>query len=590
MASVLSMAGDILSDSRTQGSAAGVRWLAFGFIVIGVLHTRSITALGGTGPDGVKAEKVKTGIRFERLPVSSLPRFVHFNGSVRASLLPEDNGSGCAWGDYDGDGDDDLFLCNLNGPYLMPPEERSRAMGSRLWRNDGRGRFTDVTETVGLSESRMDMSAVFADFDNDGDADLVVTHLEGVRLFRNEAGRFKDVTVRLGLAGVKDYCLGATWGDYDRDGRLDLYICRYLDFPKEKARHRELVAGRPAPMTTPGSYPPISNYLFHQEPDGTFRDVTRASGTANAEGRSMQAVWCDFDNDGWIDLFVANDQSLDMLFRNKGDGTFEDVGLNVGLFDPRGAMGVAIMDVHADGDQDLFVTHWVAEDPAFYVNDTGDGFWGFDDQTTRLGLRKHDGALVGWGTEFVDFDNDGDRDLFVVYGSTIEDELTLDVLTNPKMLPQKSQIYERREGRWFALGKVAGLYFDELHVGRGAAVCDFDGDGRPDFVINNHSGAPALLRNVSKAGHWVNVRLVGRHCNRDGANARVRLYRDGAPPQMRELFLGASYLSGHSKVIHFGVGELDLVPRIEVRWPCGKTQTLQNVAVNQTHVVTEPTP
>ena len=249
MVNVLSMAGDILSDSRTQGSAAGVRWLAFGFIVIGVLHTRSITALGGTGPDGVKAEKVKTGIRFERLPVSSLPRFVHFNGSVRASLLPEDNGSGCAWGDYDGDGDDDLFLCNLNGPYLMPPEERSRAMGSRLWRNDGHGRFTDVTETVGLSESRMDMSAVFADFDNDGDADLVVTHLEGVRLFRNEAGRFKDVTVRLGLAGVKDYCLGAAWGDYDRDGRLDLYICRYLDFPKEKARHRELVAGRPAPMT-----------------------------------------------------------------------------------------------------------------------------------------------------------------------------------------------------------------------------------------------------------------------------------------------------------------------------------------------------
>ncbi|MCH7995013.1 MAG: CRTAC1 family protein [Planctomycetes bacterium] len=299
---------------------------------------------------------------------------------------------------------------------------------------------------------------------------------------------------------------------------------------------------------------------------------------------------CDFDNDGWLDLFVANDQSLDSLLRNKGDGTFEDVGIKTGLFDPRGAMGVAVTDVHADGDQDLFVTHWVNEDPAFYVNNTGGKIWGFDDTTTRLGLRKPDTALVGWGTGFVDFDNDGDRDLFVIYGSTIEDELTLDVLKNPKMLPQKSQVYEWREDRWFALGKAAGPYFDEHHVGRGGAVSDFDGDGRPDLAINNHSGAPALLRNVSKAGHWVNVVLVGRHCNRDGANARVTLHREGAAPQMRELFLGGSYLSGHSKVIHFGVGELDRAVRIEVRWPCGKTQTLQNVALNRTHVVTEPTP
>ncbi len=557
---------------------------------VGALSAPSFNAFGEMKQQGAASAGKSTRIRFERLSVSSLPRFRHFNGSTRASLLPEDNGSGCAWGDFDGDGDDDLYLCNVNGPYLMPAKERSRSMGSRLWRNDGHGRFTDVTEAVGLSESRMDMAAVFADFDNDGDADLIVTHLEGVRLFRNDAGRFQDVTARLGLGGVNNYCLGAAWGDYDRDGRLDLYICRYVDFPREKARHRELVAGRPAPMTTPGSYPPLSNFLFHQQPDGTFRDVTTKSGAGSAHGRSMQAVWCDFDNDGWIDLFVANDQSLDSLLHNKGDGTFEDVGLKTGLFDPRGAMGVAVMDVHADGDQDLFVTHWVSEDPAFYVNDTGSAIWGFDDETLRLGMRKPDTALVGWGTGFVDFDNDGDRDLFVIYGSTIEDELTLDVLKNPKMLPQKSQIYERRKGRWSALCKVAGPYFDERHVGRGAAVCDFDGDGRPDLAINNHSGAPALLRNVSKAGNWVNVRLVGRHCNRDGANARVTLHREGAAPQMLELFLGSSYLSGHSKVMHFGVGELDRVPRLEVRWPCGKKQTLQNIAVNQTHLVTEPTP
>ncbi len=584
------MIGNNLPILQNRSLATRRQSLVCGLILVVTVLAGPVLVFGERNAETPQTAKLKTRIRFERLPVSSLPRFVHFNGSVRASLLPEDNGSGCAWGDYDGDGDDDLYLCNLNGPYLMSPEKRSRSMGSRLWRNDRRGRFTDVTETVGLSESRMDMAAVFADFDNDGDADLIVTNVEGVRLFRNDAGKFQDATAQLGLGKVDGYCLGAAWGDYDRDGRLDLYICRYVDFPKDKARHREIVSGRPAPMTTPGSYKPMANYLFHQEADGTFRDVAKASGAASAEGRSMQAVWCDFDNDGWLDLFVANDQSLDSLLRNKGDGTFEDVGLATGLFDPRGAMGVAVTDVHSDGDQDLFVTHWVSEDPVLFVNDTAGAMWGFDDQTTQLGFKKPKTALVGWGTAFVDFDNDGDRDSFVVYGSTIEDELTLDVLKDPKMLPQRSQIYEQRDGRWHPLGKSAGAYFDERHVGRGGAISDFDGDGRPDLVINNHGGSPALLRNVSIAGHWVNVRLVGRHCNRDGANARVTLRSEGAKPQMVELFLGASYLSGHSKVIHFGVGERDRVSQIEVQWPCGKKQTLKNIDVNQTHVITEPTP
>lgn len=531
-------------------------------------------------------------IRFERIPASSLPRFVHFNDQKRASLVPEDNGSGCAWGDYDGDGDDDLYLCNLNGPLLMDAAERSRLPGSRLWRNDGAGRFTDVTEAAGLVRSRMDMAAVFVDFDNDGDDDLLVTHLEGVNLFRNDDGRFRDVTDRVGLGGVTDYCLGAAWGDYDRDGRLDLYLCRYVAFPIDKARTRPLVAGRPAPMTTPGNYPPLPNHLFHQEPDGTFRDVTEASGTAAAHGRSMQAVWCDFDNDGRIDLFVSNDQSLDCLFRNKGDGTFADVAIVSGVFDQRGGMGVAIVDLDSDGDQDFLVTHWVAEDPAFYVNESLEGALLFEDRSPAVGLRKSNLDLVGWAAEFEDFDNDGDRDLFVVYGSTIEDELTLEVLTNPKMLPQRSQIYERRrDKRWHRLGAAAGPYFDETHVGRGGAVSDFDGDGRPDLAINNHGGSPALLRNVSKqAGHWLNIDLEGGHCSRDAANARVSVHVDGQPVQMRELLIGGGYLSGHTKTLHFGLGSAGRASRVEVRWPCGKIQFETNVKANQTLRLVEPGP
>jgi hypothetical protein len=546
------------------------------------------TAFGNPRAGRPKETDQATRIRFERIPASSLPRFVHFNGSKRASLLPEDNGSGCAWGDYDGDGDDDLYLCNMNGPLLMDADKRRRSPGSRLWRNDGGGRFTDVTESCGLGESRMDMAALFADFDNDGDADLLVTGLRGVRLFRNDGGRYHNVTEQIGLGGVTGYCLGAAWGDYDRDGRLDLYICRYVDFPLDKARKRPMVAGRPAPMTTPANYPPLTNHLFRQEQGGTFRDVTKTTGTAAPQGRSMQAIWCDFDNNGWIDLYVANDQSLDCLFMNKGDGTFEDAALPSGVFDPRGGMGMAVIDFQADGDQDLLVTHWVSEDPGFYVNELIDGQCFFEDRAVRYGLRKPDTALVGWGVEFEDFDNDGDRDLLMVYGSTIEDELTLDVLKDPKMLPQRARIYEWRKKRWHALGDSAGAYFGEVYVGRGAALADFDRDGRRDIAINNHGAAPALLRNVSQGpGRWLDVKLVGRHCARDAANARVTVYRKDAPPQMRELFIGSSYLSGHGKTLHFGLGKAGPTVDVQVRWPCGRTQRLDNVSIDQTIVITE---
>jgi len=565
-----------------------------GLSVASALLAAAVFASGawGQSPEaaGSNTATPKSSIRFEWIPASSLPRFTHFNGQTRRSLLPEDNGSGCAWGDFDGDGDDDLFLCNLNGNYLTEPAERSRMPGSRLWRNDGRSRFTDVTEEVGLDDSEMDMGAVFVDYDNDGDADLLVTSLAGIRLYQNDGGRFRNVTEKVGLGGVRDYCLGAAWGDYDRDGRLDLYVCRYVDFPIDKARNRPLVSGRPATMTTPGNYPALANYLFRQLADGTFEDVTERSGTQNADGRSMQALWCDFDNDGLLDLFVANDQSFDCLFRNNGKGGFTDMAMKWGIFDPRGAMGLAVMDLHADGDQDLLVTHWVSEDPAFYVNDRAGDVVFFDDRAVQVGLRKKDLALVGWGTGFEDFDNDGDFDLFIVHGSTIEDELTLDVLKNPKMLPQASQIYENRDGFWHPLGAAAGEYFGRQLVGRGAALSDFDLDGRPDIAINNHGGSPALLRNVTaQSGHWLGVRLEGRHCNRDGVNARVTVHVEGQPPMMRELFAGSSYLSGHTRTLHFGLGSSDRVGKSEVLWPCGRLQTVKPEGADRILQIAEET-
>ncbi len=198
-------------------------------------------------------------------------------------------------------------------------------------------------------------------------------------------------------------------------------------------------------------------------------------------------------------------------------------------------------------------------------------------------------ARRGWRSIPADFDNDGDRDLFVVYGSPIEDELTLDVLKNPKMLPQRSQIYEWRETRWHALGETAGSYFGELYVGRGAAIADYDRDGRPDIAINNHGAAPALLRNVTKSpGRWLAVRLVGKHCTRDAANARVTVSHSAMTPQMRELFVGGSYLSGHTKTLHFGLGHHPTTVDVEVRWPCGRVQRLERVGIDREMTITEP--
>jgi hypothetical protein len=538
--------------------------------MIALLLLSSFGAFAGSGD---------SPMRFEEIPAQSLPVFSHFNGQVRASVLPEDNGSGCAWGDYDGDGDDDLFLCNMPGPALMDTSARAKLPGSQLWRNDG-GRFANVTASAGVVSTDMDMGALFVDYDNDGDEDLLVTHLNGLRLFKNTSGHFNDVTALSGLSSVVGYCLGAAWGDYNRDGLLDLYVCRYVDFPFDKARARPLVAGRPAPMTTPSSYPPLANFLFSQTAEHRFVDTTSGSGTASAKGRSMQALWCDFDNDGWLDLYVANDQSFDKLYKNKRDGSFEDIGTMAGVFDPRGAMGVAVLDLHNDGDQDFLVTHWVSEDPALYVNTIIGEQCLFEDEAIKYGLRKKNTALVGWGLSFEDFDNDGDDDLFVAYGSTIEDELTLEVLSNPKMLPQAGRIYDWDGRRWTSLGKQAGPYFEDKRLGRGAAVSDINGDGRLDIAVLHHGGPPAVLLNKTAPRNWLGIRLTGRHCNRNGANARVTVFAENQPRRMRELFIGSSYLSGNSKVLHFGLADA-VAADIEIRWPCGRTQRRSGVRPNQ---------
>ena len=522
-------------------------------------------------------------------------KFTHFN-SKRASLLPEDMGSGAAWGDYDQDGDEDLYVCNWAGPLLMPLKELRKRPGSQLYRNNGDGTFTEVSAQAGVSHVGWDMGCLWTDIENDGRLDLLVTGFTGATLYRNNGdGTFADITKRAGLEDLKGFCSGAACGDYDRDGDLDIYICRYLEFDLEKARNRPLVGGRPAVMTTPQNFPPQPNYLLRNNGDGTFEDATAITGAANAKGRSLQAVFCDFDNDGWPDIYVANDQSPDALFINKGDGKFENRALWVNTWDPRAGMGVAVEDFDADGAMDLFVTHWVGEDSAFYLNQfcrrkniKPEERLVFLDVAPGFGLTGRDPGTVGWGTGFHDFDNDGRLDLFQVNGSSQEDELTLQVLTDPKLMPQKNFVYwNNGDGRFIDVTINSGSVFQTRRVGRGCAFADYDDDGKMDIFIVNHGSSPLLLRNVTPSGNWLKVKLAGRGSNPFGAGSRIRL-QSGEENQSREIVVGRSYLSCDSLVAHFGLSDSAEVDSVEVDWPSGARQRLTHVKANQTLILKEP--
>ena len=405
-------------------------------------------------------------------------------------------------------------------------------------------------------------------------------------------GTFAEVTHQAGLTDLRKHLLGMTAGDYDHDGDLDLYLCGYVRFPTDDARHRPQVAGRPANWTNPVPYPAESNVLLRNEGDGTFTEVTSEAGVENSKGKSMQALFCDFDNDGWGDLYVCNDVATpDALYRNNGDGTFTNVAMEAGTYDFRAGMGVAIGDVWHRGWMDLLVTHWVAEDHALWKNVSArfkDKIpLAFDDLTPELGIGKPS-AYVGWGCGLYDFDNDRHLDLLLVNGSTIEDELTADVLQDPRLLPQPAQAFwwDPEQQRFIELGEQAGRFFKERHVSRGAAFADYDDDGRMDVAIVHHGQPAQLLRNVSESGHWLKVKAAGSGKNRWGVGARVQV-KAGDVTQTRELVCGSSYLSSDSLLVHFGLGTASQVDWVEIRFPSGVVRRVNGVSVDQTLTIHE---
>jgi hypothetical protein len=522
-------------------------------------------------------------------------RFQHFAGK-RSTQLPEDMGSGAAWGDYDNDGDDDLYICGIAGPLGEKDEALAASTGgNRLYRNNGDGTFTDVTAAAGVGFKGIGMAAAWADYDNDGTLDLVVTGYGRLLLYRNLGnGVFSDVSQTAGFAGRKGFWAGVSWGDYDRDGRVDLYICGYVRYGAAagNAGQTSMQYSQVIPFTlNPSSYPPEGNLLFRNDGGGRFSEVSRVADVENGSGRSLSAAWADFDRDGWLDLYVANDVSDNAMYRNRGGGTFEDVSHPAWAADFRGAMGLAVGDWDRDSDFDIFVTHWIAQENGFYWNflfnketTAPSPTLKFTDIADMMGLGQISLNLVGWGTSFFDYDNDGKLDLFAANGSTFQQE------SDPsRLVPMQNHLYWQKgqEEGFFEVGSVSGKIFEMPRVGRGAAFSDYDNDGDVDLIVVNHGDPPTLLRNDGgNSGNWLIVRARGTQSIRSALGAIVEIETERGK-QVQQIGSQSSYLSQNSFAAHFGLGQVPEVRAVSVTFPSGVVRNRAAVRANQTILIEE---
>jgi enediyne biosynthesis protein E4 len=526
---------------------------------------------------GGLAQAPPGAIRFEDATAASGISFTHNFGAAKLGSLLESTGGGCVWFDYNNDGFPDLYVVSGKPlaagfhpyPLKTPP---AIAPHNHLYRNNGNGTFTDVTEQAGVSPDMYGIAAVAADFDNDGFTDLFVTGFGRAILYRNKGdGTFEDVTAKAGIK-VDGWSISSTWLDYDRDGCVDLFVGRYVKFDP-KYRNYYPADNYPGPLDYEGD----TNRLYHNNCNGTFTDVTDKSGIGAFKGRTMGVTAADYDGDGYPDIYVANDKTENFLFHNKHDGTFEEVAADLGVAygqngEMTSAMGPVFADIAGGGRLDLWVT-----DSKFDRLMRNAGKDGFEDISASSGISAASGQYVSWGSGIFDFDNDGLLDILVFHGGLIH------------MVPQEHSLFRGLgNGKFADVSREAGAVLDVKTVARGACFADYDNDGKVDaFVVN--LGAPAtLFHNISaNANHWIAIQLKGTKSNRDGLGALVTIVA-GGHKQVAERTAGSGYLSQNDGRVHFGLGTNSKVDRLTIRWPSGREQVLDNAAADRVVVVEEP--
>ena len=511
--------------------------------------------------------------------------FVHTDGSSGLKYIMETVCAGLALFDYDRDGDEDIYF--LNGAPLKGTKSDT-VPRNRLYRNDGDWSFTDVTSAARVGDTGYGMGVAAADYDNDGDLDLYVNNFGPNVFYRNNGdGTFDEVTEQTGTANGDKMGAGAVFLDMDGDGDLDLYVASYLLFTYET--HVTSKVGDVMVYGGPRSYPPTPDNLYRNNGNGTFTDVSRDSGIAAHAGTGMGMVAADFDDDGDTDIYVANDRAGNFLFQNDGRGVFEEWGELAGVAYEQfgyeeGSMGVDCADYDNDGLLDLTVTSYQGESATLYRNLGG---FVFEDVTQRSGAGAGSFLLVTWGNAFIDFDNDGDRDIFMVSGHTVDNIEQYDdrsTYKQPNIL-----LMNDGQGKFVNVSKTSGDGLEVIAASRGAAFDDLDNDGDIDVVILNTRGRPTILRNdTPNPGHWLQVRLQGVQTNRDGVGARVKVTA-GDLTQVDEVHSGRSYQSHFGMRLHFGLGERKHIDSIQVRWLGGAVEVFEDIDVDQVVILKEGT-